>query len=68
MDTVVISASFDIRLPRRIRNALGLVPGQPLRVVQHGRRIELVPLRPAIEVPGLFGGDAGSSNLADKVS
>ena len=55
MDTVVISPGFEIRLPKRIREALGLAPGQRLRVVQYAGRIELVPFRPAFECPGLFG-------------
>jgi AbrB family looped-hinge helix DNA binding protein len=55
MDTVVISPGFEIRLPKRSREALGLAPGQRLRVVQYAGRIELVPYRPAFECPGLFG-------------
>jgi AbrB family looped-hinge helix DNA binding protein len=60
MDTVVISPGYQVRLPRRVREALGLAPGQRLRVVHYGQRIELVPLRPAIECAGLFG-DPGAT-------
>jgi AbrB family looped-hinge helix DNA binding protein len=55
MNTVVISATYQVRLPRPIREALGLAPGQLLRVVRQGGRVELVPLRPAFEAPALFG-------------
>jgi AbrB family looped-hinge helix DNA binding protein len=55
MDTVIVSPAFQVRLPKQVREALGLVPGQRLRVVQYGQRVELVPLRPALEAPGLFG-------------
>lgn len=55
MDTVVISPGFEIRIPKRVRDALGLAPGQRLRVVQYAGRLELVPFRPAFECPGLFG-------------
>lgn len=55
MDTVVISPGFEIRLPKRVRDALGWAPGQRLRVVQYAGRVELVPYRPAFEGPGLFG-------------
>lgn len=58
MDTVVISPGFEIRLPRRVREALGLAPGQRLRVVQYAGRVELAPVRPAFECPGLFGAAA----------
>jgi AbrB family looped-hinge helix DNA binding protein len=54
-DTVIVSPAFQVRLPKRVREALGLVPGQRLRVVQYGQRVELVPLRPVLEAPGLFG-------------
>jgi AbrB family looped-hinge helix DNA binding protein len=54
-DTVIVSPAFQVRLPKRVRETLGLVPGQRLRVVQYGQRVELVPLRPVLEAPGLFG-------------
>lgn len=55
MDTVVISSSFQVRLPRQVREALGLAPGQLLKIVRRRGSVELVPLRPAFEAPGLFG-------------
>lgn len=55
MDTVVVSATFQIRIPKSIRRSLALKPGQPLRIAQYGQRIELVPLRPLFESPRLFG-------------
>jgi AbrB family looped-hinge helix DNA binding protein len=55
METVVVSPTFQVRLPKAVREALGLEPGQRLRVVHYDRRIELVPLRPAFECPTLFG-------------
>lgn len=70
MDTVVISPGFEIRLPKRIREALGLAPGQRLRIVQYAGRIELVPFRPAFECPGLFGatGDDRRSQASSSAS
>jgi AbrB family looped-hinge helix DNA binding protein len=69
MDTVVISRGFEIRLPKRSREALGLAPGQRLRVVPYAGRIELVPFRPALECPGLFGaadtGDGAPDGAGD---
>lgn len=55
MDTVIISPAFQVRLPKHIREALGLGPGHRLRIVQYGGRIELVPLRPVVEGSVLFG-------------
>ena len=70
METVIISPGFQVRLPKRVRAALGLAPGQRLRVVLYGQRLELVPLRPAFECPGLFGdngagGDGAGGDTAD---
>lgn len=64
MDTVIISPAFQVRLPKRVREALGLQPGQQLRVVQYAERIELVPVRPVLEFGGLFGkrADAKKTN------
>jgi AbrB family looped-hinge helix DNA binding protein len=56
MNTVVITSRFDIRIPKQAREALGLKPGQQLRIAEYSGRLELVPLRPAIECAGLFGG------------
>jgi AbrB family looped-hinge helix DNA binding protein len=55
MNTVVITSRFDIRIPKQAREALGLKPGQHLRIAEYSGRLELVPLRPAIECPGLLG-------------
>ena len=55
MEIVVVSPAFQVRLPKRVREALGWSPGQRLRVVCYGERLELAPLRPAIEGAGLFG-------------
>lgn len=63
MDTVVITPSFQVRLPKGVRDTLGLAPGQCLRVVQYAGRIELVPLRPAIESAALFGGPADGARV-----
>ena len=65
METVVISPGFQVRLPKRVRAALRLAPGQRLRVVLYGQRLELVPLRPAFECPGLFGNTAEGGGEED---
>ena len=59
MATVVISPSFQVRLPKSVREALRLAPGQQLRVVQYAGRLELVPVRPALEGAALFGKTPG---------
>jgi len=44
VDTITISPKFQVVIPRRIREAMALRPGQRLLAVQVGDRIELVPL------------------------
>jgi AbrB family looped-hinge helix DNA binding protein len=46
METVVISPKFQVVIPRRIREALGLKAGQKVRVMQYDQRVEYVPVLP----------------------
>lgn len=65
MDTVVVSPSYQVRIPRQLCKALAIQPGQRLRIVQYGGRLELAPLRPVFEAPGLFADDAASAVAED---
>jgi AbrB family looped-hinge helix DNA binding protein len=44
MNTVTISPKFQVVIPKRIREALDLHPGQKVLAIQVGDRVELVPL------------------------
>lgn len=44
MSTVRLSRAYGLVLPPAVRSALGLRPGQRLRVRRSGDRIEIVPL------------------------
>lgn len=56
MPQVTISPKFQIVIPREIREAMGLRPGEKLQVFQLGQRIALVPVRPIREMRGFSGG------------
>ena len=56
METVTISPEFQVVIPKRVREHLGLRPGQKLEVVQIGSRIELVVQQPARALRGLLRG------------
>jgi AbrB family looped-hinge helix DNA binding protein len=56
MHTVTVSPKFQVVIPRRIREALGIRPGQKVQAIRYGNRIELVPLRSLAEARGLFPG------------
>jgi AbrB family looped-hinge helix DNA binding protein len=46
MDTATVSPKFQVVIPKRVRHALGIRPGQKVQVIPYEGRIELVPLRP----------------------
>jgi AbrB family looped-hinge helix DNA binding protein len=56
MDTVTLSPKFQVVIPRRIREKMGLKPGEKLRVISFDDRIELVPVRPMSEMRGFLKG------------
>lgn len=54
METVTISPEFQITIPKRIRDRLGLLPGQKVQAMAYGGRIELIPVRPARQMKGFL--------------
>lgn len=56
MPSIALSPKFQIVIPRDIRRALSLMPGQRLEASLNGDRIELVPIRPMSTMRGLFRG------------
>ena len=56
MTTVTVSPKFQVVIPLAIRKALGLRPGEKLRVIRRGRRVELIPVRPVKQMRGLLRG------------
>jgi len=56
MDTVTVSPKFQVVIPRRIREKMGLKPGEKLQVIYINDRIELVPIRPMSEMKGFLKG------------
>lgn len=56
MDTVTVSSKFQVVIPRRVRERLGLAAGQKLQIVSFDDRIELLPVRPMQETRGFLKG------------
>lgn len=46
METVTVSPKFQVVIPQRIREALGLKPGQKVQVIRYEGRIELILVEP----------------------
>ena len=61
METVSVSPKFQVVIPRRIRKALGLKPGQRMQAVLYGDRVELIPLLPLAAARGILKGIATDS-------
>ena len=56
MDSVTLSPKFQVVIPRKIRTALKLEPGQKIQALQHNNRIELIPLKPLKQMRGFLAG------------
>jgi AbrB family looped-hinge helix DNA binding protein len=56
MDTVTISPKFQVVIPKRIREKLGLHAGQKVQAIQYGDRVELVPVKPLKQMRGFLRG------------
>ena len=56
MDTVTLAPKFQVVIPRAVREALELEPGEKLRVVRYGERIELIRVRKLKEMRGFLRG------------
>ena len=51
-----VSSDFTIPIPKEVREALDIVPGQELQLLRSGDRIELVPLQSIEEARGFLKG------------
>jgi AbrB family looped-hinge helix DNA binding protein len=56
MHTVTVSPKFQVVIPKEIRKALNLRPGQRMQVVEHEGRIEFIPERDFKELRGFLKG------------
>ena len=56
MDMVKLSPKYQIVIPKEVREALDLRPGQEVAVLSYRGRIELIPMRPVTEMRGLLRG------------
>jgi AbrB family looped-hinge helix DNA binding protein len=56
MQSVTVSPKYQVVIPKSIREALNLRPGQKMQVVEYARRIELIPERDIKELRGFLKG------------
>ena len=56
MDTVTISPKYQVVIPRAIREKWNVKPGQKVRFIIYGNRLEIVPVRDIKEARGFLKG------------
>jgi len=56
MDTVTISSKYQIVIPRAIREKWNIKPGQKVRLIVFGNRLEVVPERDIRDARGFLKG------------
>jgi AbrB family looped-hinge helix DNA binding protein len=56
MLTVTVSPKYQVVIPKGIREAMRLRPGQKLKVIEYDGRIELIPDRDISELKGFLKG------------
>jgi len=56
MQTVTVSPKYQVVIPKAIREALNLRPGQKMQVIEYDGRIELIPERDIKELRGFLKG------------
>ena len=56
MDAVTISPKYQVVIPRAIREKWNVKPGQKVRFIIYGNRLEIVPVRDIKEARGFLKG------------
>ena len=56
MTVVTVSPKAQVVIPREIRDALQLTPGQKVQVLQYQNRVEFIPVRPMRSMRGALTG------------
>jgi len=56
MQTVTVSPKYQIVIPKTVRDALQIRPGQKMQVIEYAGRVELIPERDIKELRGFLKG------------
>lgn len=68
MNIVSVSPKYQVVIPKAIREALDIYPGQKVQVIRYQNRIELIPIRPLSEARGFLKGiDTSIEREEDRV-
>ena len=68
MESVTISPKYQVVIPKKLREALNLSPGQKVQMVAFEDRIEMIPVREISEMKGFLKGiDTTVEREADRI-
>lgn len=68
MEATKISPKFQIVIPKKLRDALKLTPGQRVQMIAYDNRIEIIPLRKISDMKGFLKGiDTGVEREPDRI-
>ena len=68
MSIVTVSPKFQVVIPREIRAALRLEPGQKMQALQYQNRVEFIPVQPMRKLRGFLKGmDTSVTRDKDRV-
>jgi len=56
MEIVTVSPKFQVVIPRKVRQSLGIEIGQKVHIIPYENRIELIPVKPVRETRGFLKG------------
>ena len=56
MSSVKVSPKYQVVIPRKVRESLGIRPGQSVQVLQYEGRVEFIPLKPMKQMRGFLKG------------
>jgi AbrB family looped-hinge helix DNA binding protein len=65
MQSVIVSPKYQVVIPKAVREALNLRPGQKLQILEFAGRIELIPERDIKELRGFLKGINTEFNRED---
>ena len=66
MDTVTISSKYQVVIPRAIREKWNVKPGQKVRFIIYGNRLEIVPVRDIKSARGFLKGMSSTIEREDE--
>ncbi len=68
METVKISPKYQVVIPKRLREALELAPGQKVQMIAYADRIEMIPVKRISDMRGFLKGiDTTVERESDRV-